>query len=319
MNRVKILITGSGGFIYSNFVRYLTYEHKNKYEVIGLDKCIKSSVLNNIYYNKSNQFYIADICDQHVLDRIFELTRPEIVIHAAAHTFVDDSLQNPSQHMLTNVVGTQNVINSSFKFGVKKFIYISTDEVYGALNETDPSWTEESPLNPKNPYSASKASAELAVKAAHNSFGLDYIITRCCNNYGPRQDKEKLIPKVVDAILNDKKIPVYGLGNQIRDWLYVNDNCSALECIIDKGELNSVYNISANQEFTNMDVISSICSTMSQGFNLISYVEDRPGHDFRYSVDSTKLKDLGWEPSVKFKDGIKKTVNWYLANKWWFK
>lgn len=317
MNK-KVLITGTCGFIFSNFIRRAIYE-KQPYSFVSLDRIAGNS--NTVYSNKNHIFHIADIRDAHVIDKIFQFEVPDIVIHGAAESFVDYSLVDPNSFVTSNVLGTQNIINACLKHKVKKLIYISTDEVYGQLtNDDDVSWTEESPLNPRNPYSASKAAGELMVQAAHQSHGLIYNITRSSNNYGPRQTSEKLIPKVIKCVLHDEKIPVYGQGLQIRDWTHVFDNCGALLTVLNNGVDNEIYNISANQEFTNIEVVQKICNAMGKGHNLIDYISDpRMGHDFRYSVNSSKIKKLGWKPNYKFKEGIINTVDWYNLNKWMLK
>lgn len=311
----KVLITGSCGFIFSNFIRKVLYE-KQPYQFISVDRV--SGDGNSLYTHKNHTFYPADIRDQHIMDKIFQYERPDIVIHGAAETFVDTSLTDPNSFVTSNVLGTQVIINACIKHKVERLIYISTDEVYGQLSsESDAPWTEDSPLNPRNPYSATKAAGEMLVKAAHESFGLIYNITRSSNNYGPRQTSEKLIPKTIKCILNDQKIPLYGQGLQIRDWTHVFDNCAGVITVLNKGEPNETYNISASQEFPNIEVIQKICNAMGKGHDLISFVEDpRKGHDFRYSISSDKLKALGWNPTYKFKDGIIDTVEWYNINKW---
>ena len=320
----KVLITGSCGFICSNFVRKIVYEanrnrEKYPYAIASVDKV--SGNPNMVYYNANHSFHVADIRDQHVMDVIFNLERPDIVIHAAAETFVDHSLSDPNAFITSNVLGTQVVVNACVKHGVEKLIYISTDEVYGQLtSESDKPWTEEEPLNPRNPYSASKAAGELLVKAAHTSFGLIYNITRSSNNYGPRQTPEKLIPKAIKCIEEGNKIPIYGQGLQIRDWTHVYDNCSAILQVLTHGKPNEIYNISANQEFPNIEVIQSVCNAMEKGHDLISFIDDpRTGHDFRYSIDTTKIRELGWKPAYKFKEGIVDTVEWYSKNKYFLK
>lgn len=316
MSKLKVLCTGSGGFIISNFIRKAMYE-KKPYEFVSIDKITKSSVLNNIYSNKNHTFYIGDIADDHFINVIFEYERPDIVLHGAAETFVDDSLKDPNKFIHSNVLGTQVLVNTAVKWGVKKFVYTSTDEVYGQLlNADEQPWKEDANYNPRNPYSASKAAGEFVVKAANSSFGLNYSITRSCNNYGPRQTLEKLIPKIIRCVRENQKIPIYGQGLQMRDWLHVYDNCSALLKIMENGKDNETYNISANQEYTNIEVVQMICNIIGNGHDLISYIQDpRMGHDFRYAVDATKLKSLGWEPQWKFKDGIRQTVEWYMNNK----
>lgn len=325
MSRKKILITGSCGFILGNFVRKLSYlsskdPEKYPYSIVSVDR-VNANAANSMYYNKSHIFHVADIRDQHIMDTIFQFEKPDIVIHGAAETFVDASLADPNSFVTSNVLGTQVLLNSSIKNEVEKFIYISTDEVYGQLtHESDAPWTEDAELDPRNPYSATKAAGELLVKAAFQSYGLIYNITRSSNNYGPRQTPEKLIPKAIKCILNDEKIPLYGKGLQIRDWTHVFDNCSALMAILQKGKDNEIYNISAKQEFPNIEVIQEVCNAMKKGHNLISFIEDpRKGHDFRYAVDTTKIKELGWKPNFKFKDGIVDAIGWYMDNKWFLK
>lgn len=319
----KVLISGSCGFIFGNFVRKIVYDQKqreDKYIISSVDR-VTGNALNSMYWNKNHTFYPADVRDQHVMDVIFQREQPDIVIHGAAESFVDTSLKDPNAFVSSNILGTQVVINCCVKHNVQKLIYISTDEVYGQLlSEHDQPWSEDAPLNPRNPYSASKAAGELLVQAAGTTYGLIYNITRSSNNYGPRQWPEKLIPKAIKHILEGKKIPIYGQGKQIRDWIYVADNCTAITTILDKGLPNEIYNISAHQEFTNIETIQSVCNAMGYGHNLIDHIPDpRPGHDFRYAVDTTKMEALGWKPSYKFKDGIVETVQWYKDNQWFLK
>ncbi len=312
----KVLVTGSIGFIFSNFIRKSLYE-KHPYTFASVDKIVRKQYMNSVYANKNHQFYIGDITDKHFMDCVFQLEQPDIVVHGAAETFVDDSITDPYKFITSNVVGTQVIVDACRKHQVKRLVYISTDEVYGQLkSESDASWTEESPISPRNPYSASKASGELIVKAASETFGLNYNITRSSNNYGPRQTPEKLIPKVIKSILDNQPITVYGEGLQVRDWTHVFDNCAGILKILESGVMNETYNISANQEFTNLEVIYEICKVMGKGTELIKFVPDRLGHDFRYSIDSSKLKSLGWVPGIKFKNGIVQAVEWYLDNKY---
>jgi dTDP-glucose 4,6-dehydratase len=320
----KILITGTAGFIFGNFVRKAIYDQnqkrEKKYTFASIDR-VTDNAVNSMYWNRNHTFHIADIRDQHVLNRIFEVERPDIVIHGAAETFVDTSLKDPNSFVTSNVLGTQNIVNCCLKNNVGRLIYISTDEVYGQLtSESDAAWTEEAPLNPRNPYSATKAAGELLVQAANKTHGLIYNITRCSNNYGPRQLPEKLVPKAIKCVLEGQKIPIYGQGQQIRDWTFVADNCTAIMTILDKGEPNEAYNISAKQEFTNLETINLVCNAIGRGHELISFIEDpRGGHDFRYSVDTTKIQKLGWKPTYKFRDGIRDTVQWYMDNQWFLK
>jgi len=314
----KVLLTGTCGFIFSNLIRKAIYE-KQPYSFVSVDKVNGNA--NVLYSHKNHVFHLADIRDQHIMDKIFQFERPDIVIHGAAESFVDYSLTDPNAFVTSNVLGTQVLINASVKHGVKKFIYISTDEVYGQLtNESDAAWTEESPLNPRNPYSASKAAGELMVQAAYHSHGLIYNITRSSNNYGPRQTPEKLIPKAIKCVMQGQKIPIYGQGLQVRDWTHVFDNCGALLTVLNQGKPNEIYNISANQELPNIEVIQKICNEMGKGHDLISFIDDpRKGHDFRYSIDSSKIRELGWKPAYRFKEGIADTVEWYQMNQWFLK
>lgn len=311
----KILITGSGGFIFGNFVRQSFY-NKKLYNIASIDRVRESHIIQNIYVNSDHSFHVADIRDKHILHVLFQKEKPDIVIHGAAESNVDKSILNASDFVSSNILGTQNIIDECLDIG-SKLIFISTDEVYGSLNsENEESWNEDSPINPRNPYSASKAAGELLVKAAGQTHGLKYNITRSCNNYGPWQTTEKLIPRVIDCILNDKEIPIYGQGNQVRDWIHVYDNCSALFYIIEHGKDNEIYNISAKQEFMNLEIVQEICNIFNKGYDLIKHVDDRPGHDFRYSITNDKIKTLGWNPSYKLKNGLKETCQWYNSNRY---
>lgn len=314
----KVLITGTCGFIFSNFIRRAIHE-RHPYSFVSIDRV--GGHANMVYSNKNHTFHMADLRDNHIIDKIFQFERPYIVIHGAAESFVDTSLTNPNDFVTSNVLGTQVVINACLKHGVERLIYVSTDEVYGQLtSESDKAWTEESPLDPRNPYSASKAAGELMVRAAHASHGLIYNITRSSNNYGPRQTAEKLIPKAIKCILKGEKIPLYGQGLQIRDWTHVFDNCAALLTVLNSGKVNETYNISANQELPNIEVIQKICNAIGTGHNLIEHIPDpRKGHDFRYSIDSSKIRELGWKPTYKFSQGIIDTVEWYKINQWFLK
>ena len=318
MSKLKIMITGSCGFIFGNFIRKAIYE-KHPYSFVSIDR-VNANTINSMYWNKNHTFHVADIRDQHIIDTIFKFEKPDIVINGAACTHVDNSLTEPNEFVTSNVLGTQVLINASLKYGVEKFIQISTDEVMGQLtDEQSPAWTEDDPTNPRNPYSATKLASELLVKAAHETHGLTYNITRSANNYGPRQTADKLIPKIIKCVLEEKPIPIYGQGLQMRDWTHVFDNCSAILKILEKGEPNETYNISANQELSNIEVVQKVCNVMKDGHKLISFSKDRPGHDFRYSVDSSKIRALGWAPEYTFPNGIQQTVQWYLTNKWFLK
>jgi len=317
----KILITGSCGFIFGNFIRKAIYE-KHPYTFVSIDK-VTANTLNSMYWNKNHTFHVADIRDQHIIDVIFQFEKPDIVIHGAAETSVDHSLTDPNSFITSNVLGTQVIVNACVKHEIKKLIYVSTAEVYGQLtSEQDSPWTEESSLNPRNPHSVSKVAAELLVKAAHQSSGLIYNIIRSSNNYGPRQTPDKLIPGVIKNILQGNPIPIYGQGLQMRDWTHVFDNCAAIMTILNRGEPNQVYNICANQEFSNIEVVNEICKAMEKGHDLINFIKDPRNncHDFRYAMNCDKIKLLGWEPQIKFKKNLYDLcVRWYLDNQWWFK
>lgn len=315
----KILCTGSGGFIFGNFSRQAFYTNQN-YSIASIDRIRDSNNIWNVYVNSDHKFYIADIRDAHVLSAIFQVEKPDIVIHGAAETSVEASVKNAEPFITSNVLGTQNVIDMCLRWNVKKLIYISTDQVYGPLSsESDPSFTEASPINPKNPYAASKAAGELLVQAAHHTHGLVYNITRSCNCYGPWQHPSKLIPKIINSVIKQQPMPVYGQGAQIRDWLHVFDKCSAIFSIINNGVDNQIYNISANQELSNIEVFQRVCNTLEKGHELISFTNDNPYHDFRYSLDSSKLKDIGWNIEYKFKEGIVPTCQWYINNQFFFR
>jgi dTDP-glucose 4,6-dehydratase len=315
-DRQKVLVTGSLGFIFSNFLRKAIYE-KHPYTFTSIDRVSRKNHLNSVYANKNHQFYIVDVCDDHIMDNVFSIENPDIVIHGAAETFVDTSIENPNIFVKNNILGTQNVINACVKHKVGRLIYISTDEVYGQLADGEAPWSEDNPLGPRNPYSASKASGELLVRAASATFDLPFNIVRPSNNYGPRQTPEKFIPKIVKCIMDKTPIPVYGQGLQLRDWTHVFDNCAAILTIMKSAPPNETYNVSACQEFSNIEVVHEVCKVMGAGHDLISFVKDRPGHDFRYAVDTTKIKNLGWTPGIKFRNGIANTIEWYQNNKFY--
>jgi dTDP-glucose 4,6-dehydratase len=319
MKRKNVLVTGSGGFIPSNLIRRVFYT-KQPYTISSIDRVRESHLVHNIYINQDHDFYIADIRDPHTLNVIFAKAQPSVVIHGAAESFVDNSIREASPFVTSNVLGTQHIIDACLNHNVQKLVYMSTDEVYGHLaDEKTESWKEDAPLSPRNPYAASKAAGELLIKAAHETHGLTYQITRSCNNYGPWQDPEKLIPKIIKNVLANEPVPIYGQGAQIRDWIHVFDKCSAIFKIINDGKDNQTYNISANQEFSNLEVFQLVCNTLGKGHDLIQFVEERPGHDFRYSVDSTKLRELGWTPEFKFRDGLSQACQWYINNQFFFR
>lgn len=331
-----LLVTGCAGFIGSNFIYYYLGKYKDR-KIIGLDKLTYAGNLENLENLTQEQrqrfhFIRGDIINAELVDYIFEAYDIDVVVNFAAESHVDRSILDPQIFLKTNILGTQNLLdiakkhwyrNGKWKEG-KKFIQISTDEVYGSLGPTG-YFTEETPLDPHSPYSASKASADLMVKAYYYTFGMPINITRCSNNYGPYQFPEKLIPLVIWNALNHKEVPVYGDGKQIRDWLYVEDHCRAIDLVIEKGRIGEVYNIGGHNEKENIYIVRKIVKilrekTGDENINegLIKYVKDRPGHDRRYGIDPTKImKELGWEPEVMFDEGIERTVDWYLDNIDW--
>lgn len=320
---MNIIVTGGAGFIGSNFV---FYEMKNHPEdrIIVIDKLTYAGNLKTLkpVMDKPNfKFYKADICDKDAIDKIFDTERPDIVVNFAAESHVDRSIENPEIFLTTNIIGTAVLMDASRKYNVKRYHQVSTDEVYGdlPLDRPDLFFTEETPLHTSSPYSSSKAGADLLVNAYHRTYGLPTTISRCSNNYGPYQFPEKLIPLMIANALADKKLPVYGEGQNVRDWLYVEDHCKAIDLIIRKGRVGEVYNIGGHNEMHNIDIVKLILKELGKPESLIEHVTDRKGHDQRYAIDPTKIhNELGWLPETMFKDGIKKTIQWYLDNKeWW--
>ena len=329
---MNILVTGGAGFIGSNFVKYML--DKYDYNVINLDLLTYAGNLRNledVSDNKKYHFIKGNICDRKLADDIFKNFEIEIVINFAAESHVDRSIENPEIFLETNVLGTQALLDTAkkywkadstdkykreFKKGVR-FIQISTDEVYGTLGASG-YFTEETNLKPNNPYSASKAGADMLVNAYYKTYGLPVNITRCSNNYGPYQFPEKLIPLMINNALNNRLLPVYGDGKQIRDWLHVKDHCTAIDVVLHKGEVGEIYNIGGNNEKKNIELIKLIIKELGKDESLITHVQDRLGHDRRYAIDNTKITaELGWKPLYTFEDGIKKTIEWYLNNMDW--
>lgn len=323
MEKVKILVTGGAGFIGGNFVQYLVKKYPN-YEIYNLDSLTYAGELSkhkNIESNKNYHFVKADITDQNAIFSLFQVKKFDYIVHFAAESHVDRSIKDPSLFVKTNVLGTQILLEASKQINIKKFIHISTDEVYGELDFDSPLlFTEEMPLKPNNPYSASKASSDLIVRSYYETYGVPVIITRCSNNYGPYQYPEKLIPLTITRLLFDQKVPVYGDGKNIRDWIHVYDHCNALDLLLHKGKIGEIYNIGAFDEKTNLEVIYTIINTLGKSEYLIEFVPDRLGHDKRYAIDSSKLMKLGWEPLFTFEKGIMETIRWYIDNReWWEK
>ncbi|MFB4331509.1 dTDP-glucose 4,6-dehydratase [Paenibacillus sp. CR_12] len=316
---MKLLVTGGAGFIGSNFILYMIQQHPN-YQIINMDALTYAGNLENLksVQDHPNYFFVqADIADKPAVDAIFQ-QGIDVVVNFAAESHVDRSILEPEIFVNTNVMGTQVLLDAAKKYGVTKFVQVSTDEVYGSLGETG-LFSETTPLAPNSPYSASKAGGDLLVRAYHETFGLPVNITRCSNNYGPYQFPEKLIPLIISRALNDESLPVYGDGLNIRDWLYVEDHCSAIDLVIHQGKLGEVYNIGGNNERTNVHIVKTILNELGKPESLITYVTDRPGHDRRYGIDPTKImNELGWKPKHNFETGIKETIQWYLSNKeWW--
>lgn len=315
---MKILITGGCSFIFSNFIRKVLYDRAD-IQLISIDKIVYDKTLYNIYINNNHTLHIGDITDKHFVDIIFSKEKPDYVINGAAYTFVDDAIKDTYPFINSNILGTQVIIDACLKHGVKKLIHISTDEVLGGtLSENDPLRAEDAKFNPGNTYAVSKAAAEMLVKIAGTTHGLKYNITRCCNNFGPRQLQRNFIPKIIKNILNNEQVPIYGEGKQIREWIHVDDNCDAILYILEKGIDNEIYHISTGNEISNIELFHKIANEMEQGHELLKFVEDRKAHDFRYAMNSDKLKSLGWKPKIKFTEGLKNTIVWYKKNKWWF-
>lgn len=316
---MKLLVTGGAGFIGSNFILYMMQQHPN-YQFINMDALTYAGNLENlksVQDHPNYSFVQADIADKPAVDAIFQ-QGIDVVVNFAAESHVDRSILEPEIFVNTNVMGTQVLLDAAKKYGVTKFVQVSTDEVYGSLGETG-LFSETTPLAPNSPYSASKAGGDLLVRAYYETFGLPVNITRCSNNYGPYQFPEKLIPLIISRALNDESLPVYGDGLNIRDWLYVEDHCSAIDLVIHQGKLGEVYNIGGNNERTNVHIVRTILNELGKPESLITYVTDRPGHDRRYGIDPTKImNELGWKPKHNFETGIKETIQWYLSNKeWW--
>lgn len=322
---MKILVTGGAGFIGSNFVYYELDNYPND-EVICLDKLTYAGNLETLEVAMKNpefKFIKGDIADRAFVDELFASEKPDVVVNFAAESHVDRSIENPEIFLQTNVIGTSVLMDACRKYGNIRYHQVSTDEVYGdlPLDRPDLFFTETTPLHTSSPYSASKASADLLVQAYYRTYKLPVTISRCSNNYGPYHFPEKLIPLMIANALNDKKLPVYGKGENVRDWLYVEDHCSAIDLIIRKGKIGEVYNIGGHNERTNLEVVKTIIKELGKSEDLIEFVTDRPGHDRRYAIDPTKIhNELGWLPATKFDDGIKKTIDWYLTHKsWWEK
>ena len=320
---MRIVITGGAGFIGGNFVNYMVDKYPEDYFICidFLTYAGNLETLESIINNENFKFIKADITNRTKIYDIFDKEKPDIVVNFAAESHVDRSIENPEIFLQTNIIGTSVLLDACLKYGNIRFHQVSTDEVYGdlPLDRPDLFFTEETPLHTSSPYSASKASADLLVQAYQRTFSLPTTISRCSNNYGPYHFPEKLIPLMIVKALANEKMPVYGSGENIRDWLYVKDHCKAVDMIIRKGKIGEVYNVGGNNEKTNIEVVKLILDELGKSKDLITYVEDRKGHDQRYAIDPSKIKrDLGWFPETKFEEGIKNTIKWYLENKGWW-
>jgi len=309
----KILITGTCGFIFSNVVLYML-QH-TKHEIIGVDKLTYAGSTLNAPEVKRYKLYIGDVCDYHFIRKIFELEKPDIVIHGAAESHVDNSISDSHDFVRTNVVGTHSMLEAALKVHTPhKFINISTDEVYGSV---EVGYSKETDLlDPRSPYSSTKASADLLGQSYFTTYGLPVITTRCSNNFGPRQHMEKFIPKTITKIMCGEKIPLYGDGKNMREWIYVKDNFFAMMSVIENGKIGEIYNISSGHGISNLEVLNTVFEILGQGEELVEYVPDRLGHDRRYALDCSKLKQLGWEPKYDFKGALDYTIDWYRKNRW---
>jgi dTDP-glucose 4,6-dehydratase len=317
---VNMLVTGGAGFIGTNFVRYMLNK-RTAYNIVNFDKLTYAGNLENLKNVESKQKYTfvkGDICDADALQAVFEKYQINIVVNFAAESHVDRSILGAKVFVETNVLGTQTLLEVSKQFAVKRFIQVSTDEVYGSLGATG-YFTEETPLQANSPYSASKAGADLLVRAYFETFKLPCLTTRCSNNYGPYQFPEKLIPLVIANAVNDKPIPVYGDGMNVRDWLFVEDHCSAIDAVLHKGKPGDVYNIGGNNEMPNIEIVKRILAYLQKPESLITFVTDRLGHDRRYAIDSSKIqRELGWKPADTFETALPRTIQWYLNNRMWW-
>ncbi len=320
MNGKTLLVTGGAGFIGSNFILYM-FDKYPDVKIINLDLLTYAGNLENlkdIADNPNYTFVKGDIADPRIVNRV--VPGVDYIVNFAAESHVDRSIEDPLLFIKTNVMGTQVLLDAARKHGVERYLQVSTDEVYGSLGPTG-YFTEETPIAPNSPYSASKAGADMLVRAYYETYGLPVLITRCSNNYGPYQFPEKLIPFFIKKLLNGQKVPVYGDGLNVRDWLYVEDHCAAIDMVLQKGMVGEVYNIGGNNEKTNMEITKLILQGLKKPETMIQYVKDRLGHDRRYAIDSGKIQSkLGWQPATSFEDGIEMTIKWYLDNRdWWAK
>jgi len=314
---MKILITGGAGFIGSNFIRYIIKKYKN-YKVFNLDKLTYCGNINNLRdIEKNPRYYFlrGDICDKKIVEKLVK--KVDAIINFAAESHVDRSILEPESFIKTNFFGTHILLEAAKKYKIKKFIQIGTDEEYGSIKKGY--FKENNPLNPSSPYSASKAAASLLSLSYFKTFKLPVIVTRSSNNFGPHQYPEKIIPLFITNLLEEKRVPLYGRGLQRRDWLYVIDNCRAVDIVLQKGMVGEIYNVAGGNELSNRELTKIILRNLGKDDKWIEYVKDRPGHDFRYAINCQKIKKLGWRPIYRFEEAIKETINWYKENEWWWK
>jgi len=315
-NMKNLLVTGGSGFIGSNFIRHMLGKYPD-YKIINLDKMTYAGNpdnLKDVENNLNYSFVCGDICDPDVVNKVVQ--RVDHLVHFAAESHVDRSIEDGSVFVRTNVLGTHTLLESALKHNIKRFVHISTDEVYGSI--LDGSFKETDILTPSSPYSSSKAGSDLLAQSYHITHNLPVIITRCTNNFGPYQYPEKLIPLFVTNLVDNKKVPVYGTGRNVRDWIHVLDHCKAVDFVLHNGSIGEIYNIGGGAEKTNLVITQKLLEILGKNDSMIEYVEDRPGHDLRYSIDCSKLMEMGWAPEYDFNDGLKETAKWYVDNRWWW-
>jgi dTDP-glucose 4,6-dehydratase len=316
---MNLLVTGGAGFIGSNFIRHMLETHPG-YNLVNLDSLTYAGNLNNLKDCDTSPRYTfvrGDICDPTLVSAVMEKHGIDTVVHFAAESHVDRSIDNASVFVKTNVLGTHTLLEAARQQSVQRFIHISTDEVYGSIREG--SFRETDTLSPSSPYSSSKAGSDLLALAYYTTYNLPVIVTRCTNNFGPYQYPEKLIPLFVTNLIDGKKVPLYGSGKNVRDWIHVGDHCRAVDFLLEKGDFGEIYNIGGENERTNLEITEKILKFLKKDDSVIEHVQDRPGHDFRYSLDCSKLRKLGWRPSPSFEEGLRDTIGWYIENEWWWR
>jgi dTDP-glucose 4,6-dehydratase len=316
---MKLFVTGGAGFIGSNFIRHMLIAHP-EYDIVNLDSLTYAGNLNNLKDCDTHPRYTfvqGDICNRTLVDALMEKHGIDTVVHFAAESHVDRSIADASVFVTTNVLGTHTLLEAARRHAIRRFIHISTDEVYGSTREG--SFKETDILSPSSPYSSSKAGSDLLALSYGTTYNLPVIVTRCTNNFGPCQYPEKLIPLFVTNLLDGKKVPVYGTGKNVRDWIHVQDHCRAIDFLLHKGNCGEIYNIGGENEKTNLEITEKILALLKKDTTMIEHVQDRPGHDFRYSLDCSKLRTLGWKPWYSFEEGLEETVSWYVQNEWWWR